>query len=216
MHGKIVLAVLLLSLGTVAQAGVVYDNTGQASAGVDLVSLTGPLFDSFSVTAGGYALTDVKLLVQANAPADGGSFTVGLYADNLTLPGGLLTTIGTVNDLSVPSSLTLFDLTLATPYALTAGTTYWIGLAAANSSLVWSYDGNDSGTGVSGQYYAHLIGDEAPILTAFPASDGPYQMMVTDAPIGGGDGGSGVPEPSTFVLALIGGGILVARRRLAR
>ena len=78
--------VLALLGSAAANATYLYDNVSVASGGVASASTgdNGPLADSFSTRSSGYTLTAVDLLVIADNPADGGSFTVSLLSDNST------------------------------------------------------------------------------------------------------------------------------------
>ena len=183
-----------------AQAGVIYDNLGSVTSGSDSLSILGPpLFDSFSTGAGGFTLADVKLLLSGTS--DGASLTVGLYGDNATSPGTLLTQIGSLSDTSLSGTLTVFDFPLASSYALAPNTRYWVVLNTNNgSSAYWAWSSDQTAIGVAGEYLGHGT-------NVFSNTGGPYQMRLSDL---------SVPEPSTLLLALICGGVFVARRRIAR
>lgn len=200
MFRKTAVAISLLTFAAVAQAGVVYDNLGSVTSGADPLSTWGPpLFDSFSTGAGGFALANVKLLLSGTS--DASSLTVALYNDNATSPGTLLTLIGSLNDTSLSATLTVFDFVLATPYWIAPNTRDWIVLNTADgSSANWAWSDDQAAVGVAGEYFGHGT-------SVFSDTGGPYQMQLSD---------SGVPEPSTLLLALIGGSVLVARRRIAR
>jgi hypothetical protein len=189
--GGIALALLSLTVAPApAAAGTIYDNSTQLSGGTALVTSAdnGPLADSFSTGATDVSLTDVQLLIGADNPSDGGSFTVDLLSDSSTSPGSVLDTIGTINDSSLTTSLGLVDVALTTPYALTADTRYWIELSGDPTSAFWAFTASNTGTGVAGEYnyYAGLV----------KANDTftPYQMQVNVS-----------PEPASWTLMIVFG-----------
>ena len=107
-----------MTFAATAQATLIYSNLGSTTAGSDPLSVQGPpLFDSFSSSA--FALADVKLLLSGTP--DAASFAVALYNDNSISPGTLLTTIGSLGDSVLSSTLTVVDFPPASPYVLAAG-----------------------------------------------------------------------------------------------
>ena len=202
MRTKTALTMLFLSLAVVAHAGAIYDNLYSATSDTSPVynpPYTPPLFDSFATSASGLALVDVKLLLSGTP--DTASMSVGLYDSNQNL----LTPIGSLNDTSLSDNLAVFDFPLASPYLLTPNVEYWVALVTYDgSSADWAWSMDQNALGVDGQYYGYGTGS---YQSVFPNTDGPYQMQVNvDV----------APEPSALLLALIGGGILFARRRIAR
>jgi hypothetical protein len=195
-----------LCLNAAVSAGIIHDNLGAASDGADDVAGFGPFAASFTSSSSIESLTEVKLLLTNNGSAGTGSVVVSLLADSSTAPGASLTTIGTIDDSAVTSSLSVFDLTLASPFALAASTRYWIQVATSNGSTTrWSWSGDTSGTDVAGEYFANQNG-------VFDSTQGPYQMQVITGTA------SAAPEPSTLVgasLATIGALALRRRRRSA-
>jgi len=148
-------------------------------------------------------MTDVQVLVSADAPADGGSFTVSLFTDSSTFPGTLIGTLGTVNDsgLATSPAEAVADLPVTTPITLAANTRYWIELASTSGSSNWSYDENNVGIGVANEfnYFEGGVSDNNSFT--------PYQMTVTTA---------AVPEPATMALSALGlAGLAIRRRRRA-
>jgi hypothetical protein len=178
LTGAITLLACLFLLAGAANATVIYDNLGFANDGVDFVANFGPpLFDSFSVGPAGFNLADVQLLLQGTPSS--GSLSVALYSDSSTSPGTLLTTIGTLSDNYLPSTLAVVDFPLATPYALAANTRYWLVLNSINSSTAdWGWSFDQTAIGVAGEYFGHLT-------EVFGNINGPYQMRLSDVPLPG-------------------------------
>lgn len=185
-----------------AQADILYDNLSAGSAGADAVSSLGPLSDSFSTGASGFTLNNVKFVLDASAPDDGGAVTVNLLADSSTSPGGLLDPLGVILDSQLISSLSVVDVSFA-GITLSPNTRYWIQLADANAanggSISWSWSLDVSGTGVGNEFLANRNG----VFANDP--NGPYQMQI--------NGVSEIPEPLT--LSLLGAGLagVAAMRR---
>jgi hypothetical protein len=198
---------MALSLGSVARAGTIYDNLPPAvpSAGMDPISTFGPLADSFSNGAAA-TLVDLKLLLNVDIPTDGGTVTVSLLSSDESTspptPGSVIATLGTINDSSLSTSLSVVDIS-GLSVALAANTRYWIELSQPNGSANWSFAGDASGVGTAGEFFFNQNGP-------FPNSEGPYQMQINVA--------SGtIPEPSAVVLGMIGiGGLFILRRRVVR
>jgi hypothetical protein len=83
-----------------------------------------------------------------------------------------LFTSGSFNDSILTASPTDVNFSFA-PVVLSSSNRYWIELIGnSTSSVMWSWSGDTSGTGVSGEFLANQNG-------VFPNSDGPYQMLVT-------------------------------------
>ncbi len=194
------LAMVSLVLATTpANAGVLFDSLSGASAGSSQISsgASGPLWASFSTGAASASLTDVALAVGTTDSASGQSFSVGLYADNATSPGALLDSIGTVAESGLSGTPSVVDLTLGTPYALAAGTRYWIGVAQPAGNAFWSYTLDQTGTEVGTEYYVYAG-------TVLPNVGGPYQMQVTASATVITGGEVPVPEPAGWDLMAIG------------
>jgi hypothetical protein len=189
-----------------ATAGVLYNNLGAQTYFEDHVTDTGsqafgPLYASFSTGAHASGLTDLKLRLGADDPADGGSLTVLLLSDAGLTPGAVLASLGTVFDSALSSAQTsVIDIPLDAAIALAADTRYWIELSSDNTSATWAYSFDLCGPGVAGDYYDNVDGVYPNNSSEWP---GAYQMAVT-----------AVPEPLSVTL-LLGGlvGISVVRRR---
>jgi hypothetical protein len=196
----IALAWAIVSAPTVGADTILYNNVdhsiygGGGNYGITNGTsdqASGPLADSFSTGSTTIYLTDVKVSLTYFGTIGNGSTHVELFSDSSTAPGTLLTTVGTLADTNLTGSLTIFDFTLSTPFALAANTRYWIGLVAdpTNGSVAaWSSSDSAAGTGVAGQYLEYQGG-------IYANDNGPWNMEVI---------GSAVPEPSSIVSALSG------------
>jgi hypothetical protein len=91
---------------TTANATYLYNNIDVSSGGTASASTldNGPLGNSFSTGSAAYTLTSVDLLVLADNPSDGGSFTVSLLSDSSIHPGATIAT-DTFNDAVLSTSL---------------------------------------------------------------------------------------------------------------
>jgi hypothetical protein len=205
LGGAMVLAATALSSMNDAKATVIYDNLAVSSGSPPASVLPaggGPLGDSFSTPTGAVDLTDVKLLVDATTPSDGGSFTVSLFSNTAAnAPGSSLNKIGTIADSSLTTSASVVDLPLTTPILLSAGTRYWIVLSGTTGSGNWFYTTVNSGTGVANEY--NYFQGASSANTVFT----PYQMQINV---------TAVPEPASFVLLLAGVVGIAAAIRLVR
>ncbi|HEY1863019.1 MAG TPA: choice-of-anchor R domain-containing protein [Roseiarcus sp.] len=185
-----------------ANAAYLYNNNDVISGGTADASIldNGPLGNSFSTGPGGYTLTAVDLLVLANDPGDGGSFTVSLLNDNSTQPGSTIAT-DTIADSTLSTSLSIVSAPFSS-IALAANTRYWIELSTTTGSLEWSYSAINDGIGVGNEY--NFYAGSVSANNSFT----PYQMSIGTA--------SAAPEPSTWALMLAGFGGLGFVRRYRR
>lgn len=100
---------------------------------------------------------------------------MGLFSDSGTSPGALIATLGIINDATIPFGPDGFgdvSLSLSSMPLLAASTRYWIGLSDTGSAAEWSYSGDTSGVGVSGEYFANQLG-------VAPNIYGAYQMELS-------------------------------------
>jgi hypothetical protein len=207
IHRLFLLGVGVLFLAFSARADShPYNNLSAISNGSDPISVFGPLADSFNSGPSAFSLTSVTVLLQAEPIGEeisGGAVTMTLLSNAAgPAPGSVLDTIGTISSPLSPS-LEAYTFALATPFDLTANTTYWIELTATSgSNTLWSWSFDTSGPGVAGQFFANADG-------VSPNTDGPYQMDVSGTT-------SSVPEPG--ILLMLGSGIgalfLKGRRKL--
>ena len=127
----------------------------------------------------------------SSSPSDGLSLAVGLYADNATSPGALISSLGTVADSSLSTSPSLVNVLLTANPTLTTSTRYWIGLSVITTNPIdtsWSFESPDSGTGVAGEYY------DTTGLLANSTFDTALMMQVTEGSL------TATPEPSSMAL----------------
>ncbi len=183
---------------------IIYTNMIESSAGADGVVFVGPLYNSFTSAAAGQ-ISDLQLILSGDGDdTSSGAVQVGLFADDSSTPGALITVLGSVNDSALSEAPLTYDVTLTAFPPLTGDTRYWIGLFDTTIAE-WYYDYDASGTGVEEEFFANQIG-------VFPNSNDPYQMSVTE-------GAYAAPEPSSSLLIAIGAGLLALarlRRRAGR
>lgn len=206
-------AVMTLMAARPAVATPIYNNLDSVNAGYDNAAGdggAGPLADSFSTGSSGYSLSQVGVkLIAFGTPLAGYTISIDLYSDNATLPGTPLTNIGSFDEGTLAQSLTDYYFTLATPYTLAASTRYWIMVSVGDGLVGWGYSYDQTALGVAGEY---LFNSSSSTATAYPNTDGPYQMLVSDTPL------TSVPEPGrpfTLVVAFsMLAGVWFARRRM--
>lgn len=177
------LACLFFLAGVGNATPILYDNLSSQSAGVDPVAgwtynetvYMPPLFDSFSVGPvgpEGTTLLEVQLLLKSGGSSSG-AFSVALYSDSgntIPSPGTVLDPIGTMEDSSLTSDLSVVDF--FTAYHSVADTRYWIGLSPIGSSTAeWSWSLDQDALGVDGEYFGQ---DDVILSNVY----GPYQMCV--------------------------------------
>lgn len=165
-----------------------FDNLNATTVDADSLATFGPIAASFSTANYGTTLTEVSL--KLSATADTGSLTVQLLSDASTSPGSVLSTIGTLSDSLLSSTLLNYTFTLAAPFNLAANTRYWIELTSIGSSANWAWSQDIAGPGVAGEYISNTNGIFA------NSTEAPYQMQVLTA----------APEPSGY--AILGFGLL--------
>lgn len=190
-------AVVALSFGAMADAGyIVYNNINAPVTDYLPIEPLGQLAASFSTTAAG-KLSDLKLSLQLDSPATGGSFTIGLYSnDSSTKPGTLLTTIATVLDSTLSSSPQTYSFSVN--YALAENTRYWIQASGVNTNAGWNWTNSTTGIGITGEY--QFLGN-----TTYGNSGGSYGPLLMQVLV------EPVPEPSSFALLGLGGMALAFR-----
>jgi hypothetical protein len=180
---------------------VLYDSTQQASSGSDPVQSFGPLYDSFSTGPITVTLSQLQVVLSGDNTSPG-SIDFGLYSDAAG-PSTLISDLGTIDDSGLSGSLGLLTVALTANPVLSSGTRYWIGLVGSDTTAVWSWTLDTSGTGVEDEFLANSDG-------VFPnVGNGGYQMEVEAADLT-------TPEPSTFALGAIAiAGLALRLRRRA-
>jgi hypothetical protein len=174
---------------TLVNGGIVFDSTGGTLSGSSGSQI--PTYASFSTGAATGTLTGLEMEMFSTSPSDGLSLAVGLYADNSTSPGALITTLGTIADSSLSASPGLVNVLLTANPALSTNTRYWIGLSVITINPLntsWSFEDPASGTGVAGEYY------DTTGQLANSAFNTALMMQVTE------DSPTATPEPSSMSL----------------
>jgi hypothetical protein len=226
-----VLSVAAVALGVVgfcghASAAILYDNFDAPFSNANGANpfWLGPQGDSFSTGSAPFLLGTVQLLLSGDGTS--GTITVDLLSDNNTSPGSVLDTIGTMSTDVLTTTPTVFAFTPPPGIVLSPNTRYWIQATGSGdimseyspAAAAWDieYPLGVSDVGVAGgvfefpeasddNYYLHGSPDPSLPDSVWPNLYGPNMMLV---------GGSEVPEPATFIIwSLLGGlGITIGRR----
>jgi hypothetical protein len=195
------LAVLLVLLcARSGRADNLFNNISNVTTGSDPAGdLFGPLADSFSTGSSSFLLDSVSILLSNQSSAFGlpscsgvacGTTTIFLLSDSSDSPGGVIETIGSLNNSLLTG--TPQDFTFATSVDLQPNTRYWIEVTSTDNNSWWAFDG-----GGDGEFFANFEGTGNWIVTSDSAGQGgAYQMEVS--------GGSSVPEPSAVSLLFVG------------
>jgi hypothetical protein len=191
----VVIAAATLGLGAPAKAEVIFDNiTGTSSPGGYVVGLYSPGSDyaigwSFTVPLG------------AALPALGGSIGVSFLGGSGTNEMDLeiaeddsLSTIGAVVATAVitnlPADLEIINFQLSSPVILTPGATYWLlaSMPDPNATAYW--------------WTPNIAADPGAFPQAVSYNGGSYTLGSNERP--GEFSIATVPEPSTWVMTLLG------------
>jgi hypothetical protein len=156
-----------LMLGVPTQAGVLYNNLGNAS-GFGAIVDSIPSNQGFSTGSNSYSLSSVTVGLYYDGSA--GTVTAYLYSDFAGAPGSSLANLGTILDSSITCCAVEDDITFTSPPGvfLAANTTYFVLLQGSTPSpthdTLWAVANDNTGPGVAGQ----------------PGSLGPTQSLVME------------------------------------
>jgi PEP-CTERM motif-containing protein len=199
---NLALASISMGLAVPASAGVVYDNgTPNGTSGNFATSWVQA--EDFSFASGTSVQGAGVFIATFGAPWDG-SFTYYLFADSGGSPGAVLAS-GSVSPTVAPTGYTsitpgdtsLFTFDFNSPFDAAGGTTYWLGIHAAGdfNSIDGPYWSNTAGNGTS-------TGHESQGGTFDNWSDnGTEHAFYLTGLV------SGVPEPSTWAMIILGFGV---------
>lgn len=116
--------------------------------------------------AGGATITAVSAYMAATSA--GAKFKAVVYADNAGTPNAQSLLASASADTVGATSLTVLTSTLATPYAMTGGTSYWIGFITDTSVAIWEADGSTTGVKAANTYTSGAPGTCPTVTTAQP------------------------------------------------
>jgi len=202
-----VLATLAFAATVAHGTTILFDSTAGTPSGTSGSQI--PTYGSFSTGVATGNLSGLQLVMESSNPSDGLSLRVGLYSDNSTSPGSLITFLGTIADSALTSSPTLVNVSLSATPSLLANTRYWIGLSVVTFNPIttsWVFESPDSGTGVAGEYY------DTTGLTANNSFSSALMMQVAEDTV------IAAPEPGSILLVaggLCGLGVALRRRSIA-
>ncbi len=203
-----------------AHAADIYSNLGtpdsssNAAIGYNSPTNTNVIYaQGFTTGTSLYVINSVDLPLGVTG-AGNGSPLLKIYSDNAGKPGTALDATFTNPTFGAQS---LYSLTLATPFAMSASTSYWVVLsdstATAQTKFNWYYtDTFSSPTGQNGSGVTFLGGARSLNGGSTWSTNNVFAQtgIILNA--------TAVPEPTTYALAAIASGVLavVARRRKAR
>lgn len=210
----------LLCWGAMASAQAVpvyiqpFNTTGSDAIASELVSggNTFNAYDDFKLTTA-TTITGLSWVGSMFGPSEPlqpiNGFKLTFLSDNAGAPGASLfsqTIAGTANETFLGNLVGGFpafsyQATLSTPFAVAAGTTYWLSIQAQVGKELpfwgWAF-------GTGGNEKFRLNNTDSPGLASFPAD----LAFTLDHQV------TAVPEPSTLMLSLVGlAALLVVRRR---
>jgi len=187
----LILGCAVLATAAPGSQTVLFGNLNAPSKGYFPI---GPIYASFSTGSTAATFTDLQLNLEF-LDGEPSGFSVGLYADSNTTPGGLIQTIGSMLDNSISFDGGTYDFPVSPGIALTANTRYWIGLApnVSGDDSGWELTGSTSGTGaIASEFYCiELPPPQAAVRQngrprprgipngCYPNTNDPFVMQVT-------------------------------------
>ena len=199
-----VLALWAVRPSSVNAANVVLsDNiTGVSNGGTEAATGASWLASSFGTGNATYKLDTVTLLLE-NSVA--GAAVVDIYSNGGLQPGSLVGTLISPTSYIGPLVETTFT---ASDITLSANSTYWVVLRAAQGEFDWGWASSDSGAGVGFQDTWSSSSDGGSSWFTYVGPDSyPLQMIVT---------ATVVPEPGSITLLGAGAGLLLLGLRHLR
>jgi hypothetical protein len=204
-----------------ARAVIVFGNLGSSGTGLldtasQQITSTTWLAQGFTTPVSGGLLNLESIVLGLSVNAGSTDTRVQLFANSGGLPSGsaLATVIGSV----ASNTPALYTFTLASPYLLSSGTTYWIVVSDPDIGDQYNWVFNNDEINPSGQNSSGYLWPSAGTLrttdgglnwtdrSAFSQSDAAFYLNAS-AP-------AAVPEPGTWAAAaLLAGGAAFARWR---
>lgn len=188
------------------------DSSSNAAIGYNSISNFNVIYaQGFTTGTSLYVLNSVDLPLAVTG-AGNGSPLLQIYSDNAGNPGTALS--ATFNNPTFGAQ-TVYNLSLSTPFALAASTSYWLVLsdttAASQTKFNWYYSDTFSApTGRNGSGLTHLA-------AARSLNGGTvWTTNNTFAQTGITLNATAVPEPGTYILGVISTGIMAAIARHRR
>jgi hypothetical protein len=217
------LAAIFISISSL-HAELVFGNLGSSGTGAldtasQQITSTTWLAQGFTTSVSGGLLNLESIVLGLSVNAGSTDTRVQLFANSGGLPSGsaLATVIGSV----ASNTPALYTFTLASPYLLSSGTTYWIVVSDPDIGDQYNWVFNNDEVNPSGQNSSGYLWPSAGTLrtidgglnwtdrSAFSQSDAAFYLNAS-AP-------AAVPEPGTWAAAaLLVGGAAFARWRKQR
>ena len=214
------LAAIFISISSI-HAEIIFGNLGSSGrGGLDTASQqitsTTWLAQGFTTPVSGGLLNLESIVLGLSVNSGFTDTRVQLFANSGGLPSGsaLATVLGSV----ASNTPALYTFTLASPYLLSSGTTYWIVVSDPDVGDQYNWVFNEDQINPSGQNSSGYLWPSAGTLrtingganwsdrSAFTQSDAAFYLNASAAPV--------IPEPGTWAAAaLLAGGAAFARWR---